>query len=901
MIGQTISHYKILEKLGEGGMGVVYKAQDTKLDRFVALKVLPRQALSTEEDRTRFAREARAAASLSHPNIAIVHEFDEVDDPATAGKLSFIAMEFVDGETLKKKVQERPLPISEAVKIATAIAEGLAKAHERGIIHRDIKSDNIMISRDGVVKIMDFGLAEIAGRSRVTKEGTTVGTAAYMSPEQALGEKLDQRTDIWSLGVVMYEMITGQLPFKGTYEQSMMYSILNEEPEPLTSLRTGVPVALDGIIAKALAKDREVRYQHVDELPADLKMIELASVTRSRMSARTIPVSFAAKLNGRRALLPWIVATTCFLVALAALALLYLRQPAAQNSTIRALIPLPERLRFTTQFGIGRHIALSPDGLKLAFAVVDSSGKTHLWVRHLNAMSAFELAGTDGASDPFWSPDNRFIAFFANNKLKKIEAEAGSPLTICDALDARGGAWSKDDMILFAPTSSGSLYLVPAAGGTATALTKLDTARKEVSHRWPCFLPDGKHFFYFANTAAGDVPGEANGIYVASLDLKVNRLLVRASSNVAYGSHYLLFHRSGTLLAQRFNEGDLELEDELIPIAEQLQYDVTMGDLATFSVSQNGVLVYLSRGRQSGSNLIIYDRSGKPIRAVGEIGNYMGVRFSPDAQRIAVDLFDPQSRQNDIWVYELARDVRTRLTFNLGGNRFPIWSPDGDHLVFQSNRDGHLDLYQKAVSGASSEELVLGSKENKQPFDWSVDGRFITYVAYGDPKTLGDVWVLPMFGDRKPIPFVRTEFTELFPSFSPDGRWIAYVSDETRRSEVYVRPFLGPGGLPGSDVRAGKWQISIAGGTRPRWRRDGKELFYLSNDNKIMSAEIMANGSTIEVGAVQTLFQVHPATIALNYDVSGDGTRFLVDSIVEDQASSSIALVTNWTAELRRK
>jgi Tol biopolymer transport system component/predicted Ser/Thr protein kinase len=901
LIGKTISHYKILEKLGEGGMGVVYKAQDTKLDRFVAIKVLPRQALSTEEDKTRFAREARAAASLSHPNIAIVHEFDEVDDPATASKLSFIAMEFVDGETLKKKVQERPLPVPEAVKIATAIAEGLAKAHERGIIHRDIKSDNIMISGDGVVKIMDFGLAEIAGRSRVTKEGTTIGTAAYMSPEQALGEKLDQRTDIWSLGVVLYEMITGQLPFKGTYEQSMMYSILNEDPEPLTSLRTGVPIALDSIIAKALAKDREMRYQHVDELPADLKAIDLAPMTRSRISGRTIPISTETKLSGHRARLPWIVATACVLVALAALALLYMRQPLVQNATIRALIPLPEGSRFTSQFGFGRHIALSPDGLKLAFAVMDSSGMTHLWVRHLNAVSPFELAGTDGASDPFWSPDNRFIAFFANNKLKKVDAEEGSPITICDAFDPRGGAWSKNGMILFAPTSTGPLHLVPAAGGTATVLTKLDTARKEISHRWPCFLPDGKHFFYFANTAAGDAPGGANGIYVASLDLRVNKLLVRASSNMAYGSGHLIFHRSGALLAQRFNEDDLELEGAPIPIAEQLQYDVTVGDLATFSASENGILAYLSRARQAGSTLVIFDRSGKPIRAVGEIGNYMGIRFSPDAQRVAVDLFDPQSRQNDIWVYELARDVRTRVTFGFGGNRFPVWSPDADHLVFQSSRNDHLDLYQKAVSGAGSEELLLGSKENKQPFDWSLDGRFIAYVTYGDPKTLGDVWVLPMFGDRKPIPLVRTEFTELFPSFSPDGRWIAYVSDETRQNEVYVRPFPGPGGLPESDSRAGKWQISVAGGTRPRWRRDGKELFYLSNDNKIMSAEIMAKGSTIEVGAVQPLFQAHPASIAFNYDVSGDGTRFLVDSIIEDQAASSITLVANWAAELGGK
>jgi hypothetical protein len=509
-------------------------------------------------------------------------------------------------------------------------------------------------------------------------------------------------------------------------------------------------------------------------------------------------------------------------------------------------------------------------------------------------MFARELAGTEGASDPFWSPDNRFIGFFANNKLKKIEVTGGSPLTICDAPEARGGAWSKADMILFAPTTNGPLYLVPAAGGTATALTKLDTARKEIAHRWPCFLPDGKHFLYFAHTAAAGATGEANAIYVASLDSKVNKLLVRVTSNMAYASGHLLFHRSGTLVAQRFDVKKLELEGDALPIAEQVQYGLTMVDLAAFSASQNGILAYLSSARQAGSKLLIVDRSGKPVRTVGEIGNYMGIRFSPNAQKIAVDIFDSQSRQNDIWVYELTRDIKTRLTFSPGSDRFPVWSPDGNRLVFHSSRKGIFDLYQKAVSGAGSEEILFESKENKQPLDWSWDGRFITYCTYGDPKTRGDIWVLPRFGDRKPIPFLQTEFDELYSCFSPDGRWIAYVSDETRQNEVYVRPFSG-------QSQDGKWQISVAGGTRPRWRRDGKELFYLSNDNKIMAAEIQVKGSTIKVGVVRPLFEVHAVTTALNYDVSADGQHFLVNSLVEAQSASPINLVVNWTAELKKK
>ena len=883
MIGKTISHYRILEKLGEGGMGVVYKAEDTKLKRIVALKFLSVEALSVE-DKSRFLREAQAAAALNHPNICTVYTIDEVN-----GEM-FIAMEYLEGQNLREKIETGPLKIAEAIKLATQIADGLQAAHEKGITHRDIKSANIMITDKGQAKIMDFGLAKLArGGTLLTKEGMTLGTAAYMSPEQTRGEPVDQRTDIWSLGVVLYEMISGQLPFKGEYEQSIMFSILDEDPEPLTALRTSVPMVLDRIIAKALAKERETRYQHVDELPADLRTIESTSLSRARISSTKIPAGMVTKPYARPF---WIVATLCFLLALAVLTLLYFRQPPMQMTTLRTLIPLPEKSSFTTQFGFGRQIALSPDGLKLAFAVMDSLGKTRLWVRPLNAMSASELAGTEGASDPFWSPDSRFIGFFATNKLKKVEAAGGSPITICDAPDARGGAWSKNEMILFAPTYPGPLYLVPAAGGTATALTTLDTARKEVAHRWPCFLPDGKHFLYFELTSAIGTSGESNAIYVALLDLKVNKLLVRASSNVTYASGCLLFHRNGKLMAQRFDVNTLKLEGEAIPIAEQVRYSATMIDLAAFSVSQNGILAYLSSARQAGSKLLIFDKSGKLIRSVGEIGNYMGIRFSPDAQRIAVDLFDPQSRQNDIWVYELARDVRTRLTFNLGGDRFPVWSPDGNRLVFQSKRKRVLDLYQIAASGAGSEEIFFESPENKQSLDWSLDGRFITYGTYGDPKTRSDVWVLPLYGDRKPIPFLQAEFDELYPYFSPDGRWIAYVSDETEQKEVYVRPFPGPGG---------KWQISTAGGTRPRWRRDGKEIFYLSNDNKIMAAGIHATGSMMEVDTVRPLFPTHPTTVALNYDVSGDGQRFIVNALVESQAASSINLVANWMAELKKK
>jgi len=722
-------------------------------------------------------------------------------------------------------------------------------------------------------------------------QGATLGTAAYMSPEQARGEMVDHRSDIWSLGVVLHEMISGRLPFKGDYEQAVIYSILNEEPEPLTALRSGVPIALDGIVAKALAKDPATRYQHVDELPADLKGIESTFMSRSRISSKTILTPPVTKSNMR---LPWVLAAVSFLVTLAALTLIYLRPPPAQRATLRAFIPLEGGSVFTGQVGWGRHLALSPDGRTLAFVATDSSGKTHLWVRSLNALSARWLAGTEGASDPFWSPDNRFIGFFADNKLKKIEAIGSPPLTIDSAPEARGGTWSKDDMILFAPLASGPLYLVPATGGTPTPVTKLDSTRKEIAHRWPYFLPDGKHFLYFAQTSAADIPGEGKGIYVGSLDMKMNKHLVHASSNVAYAAGYLLFHRRGTLVAQRFDINALELKGEVIPIAAQMYYDMTVGDLASFSVSENGILAYRWGARQGGSKLIVLDRAGKQLSSVGDVNNYMSVRYSPDGRQAAAAIFDRQSRQNDIWLYDLIRGARTRLTFGLAGDRFPIWSPDGKRIVFQSSRDGIFNLHQRAASGAGREEILFESEENKQPFDWSSDGRFIAYITYGDPETRADLWVLPLFGDRKPIPILQTEFDELYPSFSPDGQWLAYVSNESGQNEVYVRPFS-------RRSRDGKWQVSTAGGTRPRWRSAGKELFYLSSDNKIMVAEINVRGSTVEVGTVRPLFQINPTSVAENFDVSGDGTRFIVNLLVQDLSSSSVALVINWTKELEKK
>ncbi len=888
MIGKTILHYRILAELGRGGMGVVYKAEDTKLKREVALKFLPANALQGQAEKERFLREAQAAAALNHANICHIYAIEEHD-----GQM-FIAMELIEGQSLEDIVGANgrsPLPLNDAIDYASQIAAGLQAAHEKGIIHRDIKSANIMVSDKGVVKIMDFGLAKLANRSKMTVEGLTLGTAAYMSPEQARGEALDKRSDIWSLGVVLYEMISGQLPFKGDYEQAVIYSILNVEPEPLTALRSGLPITVDGIIAKALAKDPAVRYQHVDELPADLRGLDATLLNGSRISTIT-PAGTAAARPGQR--LPWLVAAVSVVTALTALILFFLRPALNPTPTIRSFVPLQEKSMFTGQAGWGRHLALSPDGRRLTFVATDSSGKIRLWIRSLDTFSARWLPGTEGCSDPFWAPDNRHIAFFAEGKLRKIQADGGPALTICDAPNARGGTWDSDSGILFAPVGSGPLYLVSAKGGTPVAVTSLDSTRGQIAHRWPYFLPDGKHFLYFAQTSAADAPGAARGIYVASLDGTMNKHLLHASSNVAYASGHLLFHRRGTLMAQRFDLKRFELIGEAMPIAKDMHYDMTVGDLASFAASENGILAYRWGVQETGSKLIILDRAGNQLSSVGAIDNYTSVRFSPNAEQAAVAIFDRQSHQNDIWLYDLARGTRTRLTFDLASDRFPLWSPNGKRIVFQSNRGGLLNFYQKAASGAGRVKLLFESQRNKQPLDWSSDGKYIAYITYGDPETRADLWSFPLAGDPKPIPILHTESDELYPSFSPDGQWLAYVSNESGQEEVYVRPFSQPG-------QDGKWQVSIDGGTRPRWRNGGKELFYLSSDNKIMMAKINTQGATIEVGTVRPLFQINPTTVAENFDVSGDGSRFIVNSLVEDLTSSSIALVMNWTAELEKK
>jgi len=907
MIGQTISHYKILEKLGEGGMGVVYKAQDTKLDRVVALKFLPPHLSASEQDKARFIQEAKAAAALNHPNICTIYGVEDIDGPQGASQM-FIEMEFVEGQTLRENTKSQTTILKSALEIGIQVADGLAAAHEKGIVHRDVKPENIMIQKDGRVRIMDFGLAKLKSASRLTKVGSTVGTTGYMSPEQVQGMESDHRSDIFSLGVILYEMFAGQSPFKGVHETAINYEIVNVDPDPISSIKPEFDPQLDTIILDCMEKDLKERRQSAAEVSRDLRRFKRES-SRTRVSRVSAARPVLQPLEGRgglraepserfsrRELIAWALAVV-LLISTGVIAFFATRE--TEVSVTRAMILPPDRITFDAR--VGGHIALSPNGKFIAFVAVDSARKRYLWVRPISALTGQMLNGTEGAEYPFWSADNRFIGFFANGKLRKIEASGGPPQTICDAPAARGGTWNRDGVIVFAVVSNGPLSRVSAAGGSPTAITKLDTTHGDVNHRWPHFLPDGNHFLYSVmttNTGAA----EADVIRVGSLDSTENKMLLRASSNTAYAAGHLLFLREQSLMAQAFDLKNLSFTGDAFPLAEQVHYWADRNK-AIFTVSENGVLAYQTGSSFGSSQLIWYDRSGKELEKVGNPGSINSFKLSPDGKNVAVSFVDGKSRNTDIWVYDLARKFETRFTFDPAVDNNPVWSPDGSRIVFNSFRNGKFNLYQRASSGAGSEEQLLESNLSKYPTDWSLDGRFLLYHTL-DPKTIFDLWVLPLSGpahpkdtsqaggDRKPIPFLQTEFSEITPAMSPDGRWIAYFSNESGTNQVYVRPFPGPGG---------KYQVSTASGSRPRWRRDGKELYYLSND-KLMAAEVSSKGQTFVVAGVQPLFETRPGPGVNNgFDVTADGKRFLVNTINGEVAATPVTLVVNWDVELKKK
>jgi serine/threonine protein kinase len=870
MIGETVGHYRITAKLGAGGMGEVYRATDTKLGREVALKILPEHLAQDADRMARFTREAQVLASLNHPNIGQIYGVEE----------RALVMELVEGESPKG-----PLPFEDAWKIASQIASALEYAHERGIVHRDLKPANVKVTPDGIVKLLDFGLAKAFTEPKqpsgnveqsptltigATEVGVILGTAAYMAPEQAKGKSVDKRADIWAFGVMLYELLTGERLFKGEDVADTLAQVLTKEP-PLDR----VPAEARKLLRRCLEKDPKRRLRDIGEAQY---LLEAAAAQPEAQLAAAAPAP-------RHRRLPWVVATAVSTVAALALILgnfFYFRKAPPAGHVLRYTIATPES---TTSL---HSLAISPDGRLLALAV-DVKGKRQLWLRALDSFQARPMPGTDDATYPFWSPDSRNIGFFAQNKLKKIPANGGPAQTLCNVFDGLGGSWNREDVIVFsAGRSSGTIRRVSATGGVPAEVTK-----PKGFSRFPVFLPAGRHFLYVVT----GISVEQNGVYLGSLEGTDSRRILADRSTVVFAAGRLLFIRENTLVAQPFDASSGQVQGEAAPVAEGVSLTFPVNS-EPITVSDNGVLLYESGGRVGQNNQIAwYDRTGKLLQDVGDAASVLDPAISPDEKVVAFRRL--RASGADLWLWELGRGAAQRFTTDPSINLTPFWSPRGDRIVFGSSRRGAVSLYQKAASGTGPDELLLPEGgTNRFPTQWSRDGRFII-LSEINPKTSHDILVLPMDSgtERKAMPFLHSEFNELFGQLSPDSRWMAYTSDESGQREVYVQPF--PSG-------EGKWKVSIAGGEQPRWRGDGKELFFVGADSKMMSVAVKATlGAKLsfEPATPQPLFETHlaqpPANNVFEYDVTRDGKRFLLDS-TGSASGPTLNVEVNWQSGLKK-
>jgi eukaryotic-like serine/threonine-protein kinase len=890
-VGTRLGLYEITGPLGSGGMGEVYQATDTKLGRSVAIKVLP-DAFAQDVDRAlRFEREARVLASLNHPHIATIHGLEE------SGDRKFLVMELVLGETLAEWISRGPIPLDDALKIARQIAEALEAAHEKGIVHRDLKPANIKIGPNGQVKVLDFGLAK-AFESEVanpnlshsptlslagTNAGIILGTAAYMSPEQARGMTVDRRTDIFAFGAVLYEMLTGRPAFQGDTVSDILASVLKVDPD-WNRFPKETPASIRRLLRRCLQKDRNHRLDSAAAARIEIEEAGFDPEIKEQLSSPIQPET-------RR--LPWILVAALFVVALS------LGIPALRH--VRETIPAQQDFHFDIVLpgnAPPELPAIAPDGRQLAF--ITTSGTHQIWIHNMDALDSRPVPGTEGATYPFWSPDGTHIGFFAQGKLKKIAIAGGPAQTLCDATDGRGASWNRDDVIIFSQGPGSAILRVPSAGGVPTAVTMGAGGDLASGHRFPSFLPDGVHFFY---NAGSDKP-DAAGIYIGSLDGSSPIRILPDPSNALYAPPanpgnpgYFLFKREESLMAQPFDSKTLKMAGEMFPVSERVPYSVNTG-FGAFSVSENGILIYRTGGRAS-TQLAWMDRAGKHLSTVGKPGPISALSLSPDEKTVALELFT--GSQRDVWLQDIGRDVLVRFTFMPGLNGRPVWSPDGARLIFSFQATGiySSDILQRFAAGNAAEELLLHAGINAYPEDWSSDGKWIAYQQ-DNSRTATDLWLLPASQgtetDKKPVPYLQTAFDESNPRFSPDGKWIAYQSNESGRNEVYVQ------GIPAGGR---KWQISSSGGAAPRWRQDGAELFYVSAEQKLMAAPIKII-STVEPGTPEPLFTFPaPSNLVLlgfAYAPSRDGQRFLVNAPAggENAAAPPLTVVTNWQAALKK-
>lgn len=883
--GTKFGPYEIESPLGVGGMGEVYRARDVRLDRAVAIKVLASHLSSSPELKQRMEREARAISVLNHPQICHLYDIGSQDGT------DYLVMELLEGETLAERLRKGAMPLNEVLKIAIAIAEALTVAHRHGIVHRDLKPGNIMLTRTGA-KLMDFGLAkttspglgvsgssapllsaartmtEASPMSPLTTAGAVIGTIQYMAPEQLEGKEADARSDLFAMGAILYEMVTGNRPFAGRSQISVASAILDKEPEPITAIFPLIPPAFEQAVATCLAKNPDDRFQSAHDLKLQLKWI-----AEGKSLGAAAPEKHQANREGI------LIGLACMfgVLLIASVVLWRSSRPVQQIAYYSAPLPFS-----------ARDVAVAPNGHTVAIVGRDSERKNMLWIYEPGSPQARAIPSTEGANFPFWSPDGGSLGFFSDGKLKRVDLSGGPVRTLCEAATGRGGAWNKDGVIVFTPTGvlGTGLYRVAASGGTPTQFTFPDRAHKEDSHRWVSFLPDGKHFLYLAMNLSG--ANVMSSVFVGALDSNEKHFVTQAEANVAYvASGYLLFYRDKTLLGQRFDAKKFELSGEPTPVLTDIQY-VPRIQKAVFAATEGGVLVaQKSAGDTGATQLLWFDRKGQQIGLASKPGVYGNIALSPNGKVVAAESLDVATNNTDLWTYDLESGSAKRLTFDPAIDSTPLWSPDGNRLVFTSDREQKFNLYVKNADGSQEEKLIPQDGPDRFPEDWSHDGKYVLY------QRDTDLWYVT-FPELTANVFLKAASAPNVTRFSPDGKWVAYASNESGREEIYVTSF------PGAQ---GKWQVSNAGGEQPKWRSDGKELFYLSPDRKIMAVPVTV-GTNFDAGTPVALFQANPREMIatserFDYDVSKDGQRFLINTELKS-GLTPMSVVVNWTASLNK-
>jgi Tol biopolymer transport system component/predicted Ser/Thr protein kinase len=881
-VGSRLGPYEVVSPLGAGGMGEVWKARDTRLERTVAIKVLPEHLSSAPDVRQRFEREAKTISALSHPHICALYDVGNQDG------VEYLVMEYLEGETLADRLAKGPLSLEQTLRYGIEIADALDRAHRQGIVHRDLKPGNVMLTKSGV-KLLDFGLAKVlapegpiqsvtsapTAAKDLTAEGTILGTLSYMAPEQLEGKKVDSRTDIFAFGAVLYEMATGSKAFSGASQASLISTILREEPPPISTVAPMTPPALDRVVKTCLAKDPEDRWQSAADVAKELKWIA------EGLAAGVATPAADAGGRKRRERLAWGVAAVAILFGSLS-AFLFRRSQVPEELTRFTIVPPPGQIFFG-------EVALSPDARRILFLLQDDAGRDSIGVRSLDSVEIRRVPGTEEARGMFWSPDGREIAFFSEGRLKRIAVEGGPVQTVCESGGAFTGAWGRQDTILFEKEFGTPIFSVPAAGGTPAPVTTLDTAGGELTHVAPAFLPDGRHFVF----AAHNIDPEKTSVMLASLDSKDVRRLFHADSSAFFADPgYLLFGRDGALFAWRFDPGSLKLIGEPAPAFEHVRCLREDNDLAA-SAAGNRVVYLTWFGRR---RLVWVDRQGRELGTLGGIGGYSDVRISPDGRKVAVTLRDPSHGQNqDVWVLDASRGTSTRISSEPTEEFGPAWFPDGERLVYVSDRvGGFFDLYERPASGGD-EKILVRTKQDKDLPSVSPDGRYLL-VAVPEGNNSARL-LLPLSGSGDPVRLSgASRFSEQHPAFSPDGRWTAFDSNESGQREVYVQP------LPEGPKR----QVSVGGGQMPVWNRNGSELFYAARDGTLMAVVLRLVAPHPEIGQPQPLFVLGLGTsgeipwLRHPFDVSPDGQRFLVIRRAPDTEADSAVVVTNWTAMLGR-